>query len=570
MISIDRYVPSSQSTLVDSMAEMASAEHLSTASMMMTDDIKNLQSIMEDSITDDAGNLQSPANVERAIPDNRKDIDQTNQELIPTQGIEAEDEWQQRTPTSKYQARHRVWARDYQGGGLLYEAVVRRCLYGVNNQMQVQIGLLATEEEADQLLEKQKEPGWHYFVHFLGWNINWDRWVPEADVLEPTEETKEYAARLQNEHKALRSALTSGKKKRVDGTIFMREWRKRMDEIHLQMEQERRAKERRNELVQQGTIASALVERMNQNVSAESKATTTTEVVNPAKAKKPPQQKPNKDRRWDPTALEREGKLREQNLTMDRRQIHAEKLILPMGLKKALVEEWEVILQCNMVANLPATVTVRQALNTYLESKFEQLGIHATLPASATPQMDDISKATEPAKKMSPSKPDSLGVLEHDDEEDEEGLEKKKQEWVDMVEGIALFFDQALPVRLLYKQELNQHRAIEADAELSKLRKSDLYGCEHLLRLLVHLPAILASELEDTVARPILAKVNDFVRFLHKHQASLLVQSYRRMNEAEEKEQIKQQRIMERKRKRVVSKQDEPDKEEAVVVAEEN
>jgi hypothetical protein len=37
-----------------------------------------------------------------------------------------------------------------------------------------------------------------------------------------------------------------------------------------------------------------------------------------------------------------------------------------------------------------------------------------------------------------------------------------------MVDGVALFFDQALPFRLLHQQELPQHATFEDDELLSK------------------------------------------------------------------------------------------------------
>jgi hypothetical protein len=69
--------------------------------------------------------------------------------------------------------------------------------------------------------------------------------------------------------------------------------------------------------------------------------------------------------------------------------------------------------------------------------------------------------------------------------------------------------------RLLYQQ------VIEADDEsLGALAKSDLYGCEHLLRLFFRLPPIMADQWKDEDDEEvglILAKINDLVRFLHKH-----------------------------------------------------
>jgi CxxC motif-containing protein (DUF1111 family) len=114
-----------------------------------------------------------------------------------------------------------------------------------------------------------------------------------------------------------------------------------------------------------------------------------------------------------------------------------------------------------------------------------------------------------------------------------------------MVDGIALFFD------LLYQQELPQHAAFEDDGLLSKKSPADIYGCEHLLRLCLRLPGVVLEAMGEEEARPILAKVNDLVPFLHQHQSTLFVQSYRKLNAAELKEQKKMIKSKERKRKRL-------------------
>jgi hypothetical protein len=50
----------------------------------------------------------------------------------------------------------------------------------------------------------------------------------------------------------------------------------------------------------------------------------------------------------------------------------------------------------------------------------------------------------------------------------------------------------------------------------------------------------------------ILAKVNDLIRFLHKHQSTMFIESYRKQNEAEQREEQKWIRYVERKRKRAL------------------
>ena len=78
-----------------------------------------------------------------------------------------------------------------------------------------------------------------------------------------------------------------------------------------------------------------------------------------------------KKQTWTKVALERERKLLERDLESKRRKTHAGKINIPFGLKKELVDEWEIISQCNMVHKLPAAVTVMNALQEYKEGKID-------------------------------------------------------------------------------------------------------------------------------------------------------------------------------------------------------
>lgn len=221
--------------------------------------------------------------------------------------------------------------------------------------------------------------------------------------------------------------------------------------------------------------------------------------------------KPRAADTWNKRALNTEVKLRAKSLTRKLSNT-ANNIALPSALKKILVEQWEIITQCDMVLSLPATVTIKQALDSYLESK--------GVPADA------------------PSDP---------------GGDNPSQQWIEMVDGIALFFDQALPLRLLYRNEFPQLVVKESHPEFCSTRPSDYYGCEHLLRLFTRLPDLMADGLGDSESRSIFAKVNDLIRFLHKNHETVFSQTYRKMNESETKEKNKLLKAEERHKRKAAA-----------------
>ena len=266
--------------------------------------------------------------------------------------------------------------------------------------------------------------------------------------------------------------------------------------------------------------------------------------------------KAKRAKKMDSEALEKQATLRTRRLQIKRKRLHSDKLHMPFSIKKILVEEWEVVTQCGMVHDLPCRVTVRDALRHYLESK-----------------------------KVSPTGQNASNESKANDETRKAELEK---EWNNMVEGVALFFDQALPVHLLFEEERDQYESIrrqirhqnrmaalkttdpepeavkEMDVTSNSIdrpdhgagvvpaaitggvvneakplaavvakplpeRMSDIYGCEHLLRLFVRLPAVVAANsLTETESRQIFSRLGDLVRHLQKHHCDLFSSKFRK------------------------------------------
>jgi mortality factor 4-like protein 1 len=87
----------------------------------------------------------------------------------------------------------------------------------------------------------------------------------------------------------------------------------------------------------------------------------------------------------------------------------------------------------------------------------------------------------------------------------------------EFVEGLRLYFDRALPTLLLYRFERAQFEEyVLTRPEGDRRPLSEVYGAEHLLRLLVKLPDILASAaLPAEDSRILDARVRELVRFLN-------------------------------------------------------
>ena len=455
-------------------------------------------------------------------------------------------------PEAQFQIFQTVFARDTDG--VMYEAVIRRKLYGraQSQPQQVPIGLDSSleHETSDNNDHKNDDEHvnndtnvasmWHYFVHYNKWNVNWDRWVPETHVYEPTDAVRLYATTLINEHKALRSELTrkvKGKKgfQTVEGTEFLQKWRIRMARVDAELHPD---------------LAGA------QKKPAEGKPTKPQPDPPIAPKKKAAGAGAGAANPWTTPALAAERQLRLRGLTGRKvggdptaSSSSSHSLILPFALKKHLVDAWEIITQCGMVVALPAPVTIRQALDAYVQSKGVQLpssksGEVAASAGTENPTGSATGDGSHPP--LDSPTPRDLGI------DCDAVISPVGREWHDMADGVALLFDEALPRRLLYREEVPQFYVL-CDQQ-SPLRVSEVYGVEHLLRLLVNLPEALFDAMDDdddeSLTRPILAKVNDLIRYLHKNQEVVFTQSYRRLNALEIQAQVKLRKMEERKRRR--------------------
>ncbi|CAM9432310.1 unnamed protein product [Ectocarpus fasciculatus] len=240
-----------------------------------------------------------------------------------------------------------------------------------------------------------------YFLHYMGWNSRWDKWVVESDLMAAGPEALEMQQQLKDKKK---KAKVNAAKRKEDQKV--KEQIKKEDQK---------------------------IKRARVDVKKD---------------------------------------------TEDDSGVTEVKVAMPFTLKKQLVTDWEHVTQePRRLVKLPRELTAANVMAQYMESKANR----------GTPQQ--TARAQE------------------------------------LMDGVRIYFDKALPLILLYRQERTQY-----DITVQKLpgkSPSEIYGAEHLLRVFVRLPQLLAQSAltppEVTQVQKLLA---DFLRFMQKNHASFFVQEY--------------------------------------------
>jgi len=136
------------------------------------------------------------------------------------------------------------------------------------------------------------------------------------------------------------------------------------------------------------------------------------------------------------------------------------KIEIPLPLRKKLVDDWAFITCQKYLLALPRNPTVANILDQYLAS-------------------DHI----------------------------------KPNKFEEIIPGIRSYFDKVLGTLLLYRFE--RHQYSETLKKFNNVTISQIYGLEHLLRLLVKFPQILSSvDMEEEAAQTLKATLIDLTKFL--------------------------------------------------------
>ena len=90
----------------------------------------------------------------------------------------------------------------------------------------------------------------------------------------------------------------------------------------------------------------------------------------------------------------------------------------------------------------------------------------------------------------------------------------------ELFEGLRIYFDAALPVMLLYRQERAQYdELLKQDPEMMP---SKVYGVEHLLRLFTKLPSVLGqASMSSVEAAQLQTNLQEFLKHLQRNAGSM-------------------------------------------------
>ncbi|KAI8821401.1 MRG-domain-containing protein [Fimicolochytrium jonesii] len=160
------------------------------------------------------------------------------------------------------------------------------------------------------------------------------------------------------------------------------------------------------------------------------------------------------------------------------------KITIPDALKSQLVEDWENVTKNHRLVRLPRDVTVVDVLERYKASLQSSKGKRA---AKESARFDDSLQ--------------------------------------EVLDGIRIYFDRSLGNLLLYRFERQQYVDLKKGHPDKPM--SDLYGAEHLLRLFVQFPALIAHSNMETDAIAVLKDhLTHILEFLEAHQQELFLKEY--------------------------------------------
>ncbi|CAH8444270.1 unnamed protein product [Schistosoma mattheei] len=341
--------------------------------------------------------------------------------------------------------------------------------------------------EAKCLDVKVKEDGVMYFVHYQGWNKNWDEWVTDKRMFKYNEEGLK-------KQKELERQIRSGKVK-VLRKSDLKSQSLPPPEVLKDVERTLKPGHLKQGCTFWVTSLTVLIEeespkakQSKSNSEADQKPSTpvTTEVKESEDVKAPSKPPEESSGVFNITTVS--SRRRKSRATSGIKSIENDDSLLskpqlmvsiPPSLKAWLVDDWDLITRQARLYELPASQPISTLLSDFLESA-------------------EIEVKSEPTSEPQNSQHNINPAIRPD-------LRRE------FLAGIQHYFNLIIGSHLLYKFERLQY------AELLKRhtdkRMSDIYGSIHLLRLFVKLRDMVSCTKVDVNSLPVLeALVNEFLQ----------------------------------------------------------
>ncbi|GME95712.1 hypothetical protein B5S28_g905 [[Candida] boidinii] len=361
-------------------------------------------------------------------------------------------------------------------GPLLYEAKILK-IHEPNSDV-IKLPNDETEpiDEDPKFIDELKEQ-LCFFVHYRGWKASWDEWINQDRILPLNEQNL-------LKQKDLKIAIARKAK------------------------EERDAKKIKKEKSESPATANGSSTSSN---SSNSHSNTHTKIETNGKVKKPTEKKNGKSSDSKNSngksksnnnsanghgpngshANDNDSKKKKLLETVESEDSFLKRpeitLQIPTELKSLLVDDWELITKNKKLVNLPSAINVEKILFDYEEIYFK-----------------DLHK----------------GSVDYDN-----GLE--------IFQGLKLYFNRSLGSILLYQLERKQLK--DLTQEFSSKLPSELYGVEHLLRLIVSLPGLMAqTSMDHQSISTIRSFLEKFLKYLNVNSEKYFIKDYENTSPAYE------------------------------------